>query len=171
MKHYPIAAAVLILVIAGMAVFTACGGAPARKGPISPTWLKPALNEATVSLSLGDIEKYTMTHFRVSMPLENKNFDLPFMAYKLGDQVYARANVCVPCGSESFTLDGDKLVCDSCGTIFDAGTGAGRSGVAACQSYPKAAVPLSLQQGKEVRSGLAVWDSLTHEGYFAFLSG
>ncbi len=34
-------------------------------------------------------------------------------------------------------------------------------------SYLKATVPLTLQQGKEARPGVAVWDSLTREGYFA----
>ncbi len=34
-------------------------------------------------------------------------------------------------------------------------------------SYFKAAAPLRLQQGKAVRPGVAVWDPLTHEGYFA----
>lgn len=34
-------------------------------------------------------------------------------------------------------------------------------------SYFKAAVPLRLQQGKEVKPGVAIWDSLTQEGYYA----
>jgi len=32
-------------------------------------------------------------------------------------------------------------------------------------SYLKAAVPLRLQQGKEIRSGMAIWDSFTRQGY------
>lgn len=36
-------------------------------------------------------------------------------------------------------------------------------------SYLKATVPLRLQQGKEVRLGMAIWDSLAREGYFATL--
>lgn len=36
-------------------------------------------------------------------------------------------------------------------------------------SYLKATVPLRLQQGKEVKLGVAVWDSLVREGYFAAL--
>jgi len=36
-------------------------------------------------------------------------------------------------------------------------------------SYPKAVVPLRLQQGKEVRPGMAIWDSLTREGYITEL--
>jgi hypothetical protein len=37
-------------------------------------------------------------------------------------------------------------------------------------SYPKAAVPLRLQRGKEIRPGLAIWDSLTRQGYISELS-
>ena len=33
-------------------------------------------------------------------------------------------------------------------------------------SYLKAAVPLRLQQGKEIRSGMAIWDSFIRHGYF-----
>ena len=36
-------------------------------------------------------------------------------------------------------------------------------------SYLKAATPLRLQQGKEIRPALAVWDSLTCQGYIAEL--
>ncbi len=36
-------------------------------------------------------------------------------------------------------------------------------------SYLKMTVPIRLQQGKEIRPGLAIWDSLVHEGYFAIL--
>jgi hypothetical protein len=36
-------------------------------------------------------------------------------------------------------------------------------------SYLKAVVPLRLQQGKEIRSGMAIWDSLTRQGYIAQL--
>ena len=34
-------------------------------------------------------------------------------------------------------------------------------------SYLKAAVPLRLQQGKEIKPGMAIWDSLTRQGYIA----
>jgi hypothetical protein len=36
-------------------------------------------------------------------------------------------------------------------------------------SYPKVVVPLLLQQGKDQRPGMAVWDPLIHEGYFYHL--
>lgn len=34
-------------------------------------------------------------------------------------------------------------------------------------SYPKAAVLLRLQQGKEIKAGVAIWDSLIRQGYIA----
>ena len=37
-------------------------------------------------------------------------------------------------------------------------------------SYPKLVVPLRLQQGKDQRLGVAVWDPLVHQGYFHVLS-
>ncbi len=37
-------------------------------------------------------------------------------------------------------------------------------------SYPKIAVPLRVQQGKDQTLGLAAWDSLIHSGYFHILS-
>jgi hypothetical protein len=33
-------------------------------------------------------------------------------------------------------------------------------------SYPKVAVPLRLQRGRDQRLGVAVWDPLVHQGYF-----
>ena len=36
-------------------------------------------------------------------------------------------------------------------------------------SYLKAVVPLRLQQGKDIRPGMAIWDSLTRQGYIAQL--
>ncbi|MBI4334058.1 MAG: hypothetical protein HY673_22570 [Chloroflexi bacterium] len=36
-------------------------------------------------------------------------------------------------------------------------------------TYPKAVAPVRLQQGKEAKTGLAVWDSLVREGYFSLL--
>ena len=37
-------------------------------------------------------------------------------------------------------------------------------------SYPKLVVPVRLQQGRDERLGVAVWDPLVHQGYFHALS-
>jgi nitrite reductase/ring-hydroxylating ferredoxin subunit len=72
-----------------------------------------------------------MTHFRMATPGGQE----VFMAYKLAGTYYVRASICPPCRSQSFSLTGETLVCDSCGTVFNARTGAGVSG--ACVNYPK----------------------------------
>ena len=37
-------------------------------------------------------------------------------------------------------------------------------------SYPKVIVPVRLEQGKDQKLGVAVWDPLVHQGYFYALS-
>ncbi|MFH1651537.1 MAG: Fe-S-containing protein, partial [Chloroflexota bacterium] len=73
---------------------------------------------------------------------------LSFMAYEQDGSLIVRANVCPPCRSVGFSLAGDTLVCDSCGTTFKAKTGDGISG--ACVAYPKAAAAYDINNGQAV---------------------
>jgi hypothetical protein len=66
-----------------------------------------------------------------------------FMAYTQGSNVMVRASICVPCRGQTYTVSGNKLICDTCGTVFSAETGKGISGVTACKGYPKASVPFT----------------------------
>ena len=123
------AAGLLALIILGV---TACSGsAAASTTRIRPTWINPTVTSTTVGVLVSDIDKAGMTHFRIATPSGQE----VFMAYKLGDTYYVRASICPPCRSQSFSLVGDTLVCDTCGTVFNATTGAGISG--ACVRYPK----------------------------------
>jgi uncharacterized membrane protein len=79
-----------------------------------------------------------MLHFKVPTDQGNK---LNYMAYSLNGKTYVRANVCPPCNSVGFSLKGNTLVCNSCGTTFKASDGGGISG--ACKAYPKAEVAYS----------------------------
>ena len=103
-------------------------------GIISPTWITAQQEGDSVSIPVSELLSGKMLHFSITYQGDNKTF----MAYKLGGETYVRANVCPPCRSTSFSLDGDTLICDSCGTRFEASTGAGISG--ACVNYPKAEV-------------------------------
>jgi nitrite reductase/ring-hydroxylating ferredoxin subunit len=76
---------------------------------------------------------------------------LSFMAYKYDDQLYVRADICPPCRSESYTLTKGTLVCDSCGTVFNAGTGAGIKG--ACVRFPKQSVNYEVKDGNILING------------------
>jgi len=78
------------------------------------------------------------------------------MAYKLGGEVYVRANVCPPCRSIGFSLQKDILVCDTCQTTFEAKTGEGIKG--ACVAFPKASIRYEIKNGNLAmkKAGLAV---------------
>jgi nitrite reductase/ring-hydroxylating ferredoxin subunit len=117
-----------------------------------PTWVTPALSGNQLSVSLSAVEQGKMVHFWVTLPSGKE----AFMAYVLDGVTYMRADICVPCRSSSFSLQKGILVCDTCGTTFNAKTGKGISG--ACVNYPKAEVKWQLQNGNLVTT-LADLDS------------
>ncbi len=123
-------------------VIPACSTAAAK---IMPTWINPQVNGNTVSISAADVQKDTIVHFKANDAYGKTE---TFMAYNYNGQMQVRANICVPCGSTSFSLVGDTLVCNTCGTVFSASTGDGKSG--ACVNYPKAAVAFQSNNGNLV---------------------
>jgi hypothetical protein len=122
---------------AGVAMSTAIGSglgagvSSSDSKSYHPTWLSLLLNGDQLSLSLAETVKDKMVHFWVNLPSGKE----AFMVYRLDGVDYIRADICVPCRSTSFSLEKGVLVCDTCGTRFDAKTGAGISG--ACKNYPK----------------------------------
>jgi len=111
------------------------------EGEVKATWIEAQVEGDRVSISQSAVDAAWNTHFEVT----TADGKLPFMAYRLGDETYVRASICPPCRSRSFTLDGNVLVCDACGTRFEAETGKGISG--ACKAYPKASVAYSVNGG------------------------
>lgn len=101
-------------------------------GPIAGAWIEPEISDGTVVVPVTLVESAVNTKF--SVPLSDRTLD--FMAYMLNGTVHVRANVCPPCRSRGFALDGEVLVCDACATTFNALTGEGLAG--ACVGYPKA---------------------------------
>jgi len=132
-----IAGILLVLV-----VLTAAGCASSQA--VASTQVNARVDGDNVSISAAEVQNATNTRFTVKTPLG----DTTYMAYILDKELYVRASVCPPCRSNSFTLDGDTLVCDRCATVFDAGTGAGIKG--ACVNYPKAQAPYTITDGKIV---------------------
>ncbi len=102
--------------------------------PVGPTWVDAAVEGDKVYIPAVEVDSGKMLHFRVTTPQTSQ----AFMAYRLGEDTYVRANICPPCRSVGFSLAGNSLVCNSCGTQFEASTGRGISG--ACRDYPKAEV-------------------------------
>jgi nitrite reductase/ring-hydroxylating ferredoxin subunit len=109
-----------------------------------PAWVTPALNGDQVSVPLSAIQENKMVHFWVNLPSGKE----AFMAYTLDGVTYMRADICPPCRSYSFSLQKGVLVCDTCGTKFEAGTGKGINGP--CVNYPKEAVAWQLDNGNLV---------------------
>jgi nitrite reductase/ring-hydroxylating ferredoxin subunit len=115
--------------------------------PIKATWVSALIDGDTASIPVNEIESNTMTHFGISTAAG----DISFMAYKLGENIYVRSNICPPCRSVGFSLKGNTLVCDSCATTFDAKTGEGIEG--ACVDFPKASVPYKISDGNMLMDG------------------
>ena len=117
----------------------ACSSNGTQNGQlIEPTWIEPQVVGEIVSIPISAVENYTITHF----DFRAQDNDMTFMAYDLNGEIYVRASICPPCHSIGFSLQQSTLVCDTCGTVFDARTGTGIEG--ACVAYPKAAVPYQI---------------------------
>jgi nitrite reductase/ring-hydroxylating ferredoxin subunit len=129
----------------------AASGGKNTAASVKQSTVKAQVSGNTVTVPVSQIDKYGNTHFRV----DTSNDYYMFMAYEYGDKIYVRADICPPCGSESFTLKNGTLVCDACGTVFNAQTGAGIRG--ACVKYTKQPVNFQLSDGNIVMD----WTDMT----------
>ena len=110
-------------------------------GPFVSAPIDAVVGGDFVTIPLAAVENARNSQFSVT--LEDRLLD--FMAYTLDGELFVRASACPPCYSRSFALDGDKLVCESCSTRFDALTGEGVDG--ACVDYPKTEVAYAVSEG------------------------
>jgi len=115
-------------------------------GPVDAKWIDAQVNGDTVFIPLSEIENDWNTRFEVQATDGN----ISAMAYVLNGVIYVRADICPPCRSRGFTLNGNILDCDSCHTKFNASTGDGVSG--ACVNYPKASVSYTISNGNVLMS-------------------
>ena len=138
--------AVLVIAALLLAALNSCSstqagtapGGPASPAnptkPIDPTTVTAQVNGDTVSISLEQVTSKFNTRFALDTPQGQTSY----MAYVWNGSVYVRADICPPCGSRSFKLTKGTLVCNACGTVFDALSGKGKSG--ACVRYTKESV-------------------------------
>ena len=115
--------------------------APKPAGIIKVKEITPTVSPDTVSIPKDIVQKNWNSHFLVNIP----GGTMGFMAYVLNDEIYVRASSCPPCRGKTYSLDGNTLVCDTCGTTFNAKTGVGIAG--ACVNYPKASVQYTVADG------------------------
>ena len=116
----------------------ACSG---QSSTVKQVSINAQISGDTVSLPLSVVESNVNSRFLVKTATDT----LSFMAYEYNKQLYIRADICPPCGSQSFTLTNGTLVCDRCGTVFNAQTGVGVKG--ACIRYAKQAVNYVIKDG------------------------
>ena len=115
-------------------------------GPVDAKWIDAQMNGDTVSIPVSEIENDWNTRFQV----QTDGGSVSAMAYVFNGVIYVRADICPPCRSQGFTLNGSILDCDSCHTKFNASTGVGVSG--ACVNYPKDSVSYTISDGNVVMS-------------------
>jgi hypothetical protein len=105
-------------------------------GTYAPKSVTPVITGDIVSISAATVNSVKNVEFNVQFDQGTASY----MVYVYNGSVQMRASICVPCQGRSFTLKGNNLICNTCGTVFSAQTGKGISGVSACQNYPKASV-------------------------------
>jgi nitrite reductase/ring-hydroxylating ferredoxin subunit len=136
---------VLLILVSSIVACSANGTQSSQR--IKATWINPQVVGDTVSIPVSEVENDKITHFE----FRTQDKDMTFMAYDLSGETYVRANICPPCHSIGFSLQQSTLVCDTCGTVFDAKTGEGING--ACVAYPKTAVAYKIDNGNIVMKG------------------
>ena len=104
-------------------------GQPAN--PVKQVTIDVEVTGDTVVIPLDKVTSNLNTRFK----LATDEGEMTFMAYVWDGQLNVRADICPPCRSKSFTLAKGTLVCDACGTVFNAVNGQGIKG--ACVAYPK----------------------------------
>jgi len=125
---------ILVLLVLVSSIVACSDNGTQNNQRIEATWISPQLLGDTISIPISEVANDNIIHFE----LRTQDKDMTFMAYDLSGEIYVRASICPPCHSTSFSLQQSTLVCDTCGTVFDAKTGEGING--ACVGYPKAAV-------------------------------
>jgi len=137
----------LILIVAACAVPASISTpSPKPSGQITAKWIEAKVDGDVVSIPVSEVKDNWNVHFK----LGTESGDMTFMAYKYGDKIYVRANICPPCRSIGYSLRDNILICDTCATTFEAKTGIGIKG--ACVNFPKAQVSYQIVNGNIVMS-------------------
>lgn len=140
-----ISGVLLVLVISLVAAgFTGTGSTTGNgdTGSVKATWVTAQASADEVFIPASSVDENTNVHLKVNTDIG----ELAVMAYRFDDKVFVRSNVCPPCNSIGFTLENGTLVCDSCGTVFDAETGTGIGG--GCVAFPKESIPYTVSEDK-----------------------
>lgn len=126
---------------------------PDYKGKvIRMTDIKHSVENGGIAFSLNDVKKSGIIYFEYdnkASALPMKAGKLPLMAFVAPNgRVVTAASVCEPCNGYTFRVEGNDLVCNSCGTRWDLNTLKGKSG--GCMTYPPDELPYKVEGDKVI---------------------
>lgn len=108
----------------------------ARGARIEQIPIQVAQADGTITVPLAEIRGKKLVGFSFTGP----NGTLPLLSYIApSGKVVTAVSMCEPCNSTTFHIEGDQLVCNTCGTRWDLENLGGISG--GCLSYPPDAFP------------------------------
>lgn len=138
----------IVLVVVFVAVFAFRSG-DGGTGTASVATLQqvPAstgsVESGKVAISVDEVK----TKKIVAWDYKSGNKTTPLMAYvPPSGAVKIAVRECEPCNGFSFHIEGNQIVCNTCGTRWDLETSKGISG--GCQGYPPDVLPSSVVDGK-----------------------
>lgn len=138
----------IVLVVVFVAVFAFRSG-NGSAGTASAATLQQvpastgAVENGKVTVSVDEVK----TKKIVAWDYKSANKTIPLMAYVTPSGAMKIAvRECEPCNGFSFHIEGNQIVCDTCGTRWDLETSKGISG--GCQGYPPDVLSSSIVGGK-----------------------
>lgn len=133
---YVIVPAALILIVGAVLVFQSQPAANASAGTPAANAVREVAIEHTVAggkigIPLDEVRKNKLVKF----DYESGSKAVPLTAWVApSGQIKTAVRMCEPCNGTSFRIEGNTLVCNTCGTRWDLETLKGISG--GCQKYP-----------------------------------
>lgn len=117
-------------------------GAKEEPKVIEMTEIKASQEGGKIAVPLSDIKKDKLVYFEYE-----GSQTVPLLAY-IGPsgKVITAISVCEPCKSTRFHIDGENLVCNTCGTVWNLETHQGVTG--GCTEFPPQIIPSQVKDGK-----------------------
>jgi hypothetical protein len=117
-------------------------GAEEEPKVIEMTEIKASQEGGKIVVPLSSIKKSKLVYFEYK-----GSASIPLLAYVgLSGKVITAISVCEPCKSTRFHIDGENLVCNICGTVWNLETHQGVTG--GCTEFPPQIIPNQVKDGK-----------------------
>lgn len=155
---FVIIAAFVLIVTAGKDQSTGTptnsGSSASSASAVQQTDISPEVAANKITVDEAAVRKAGSTYFEY----KKNGKTVPLMAYVgPSGKIITAVSMCEPCKGQKFRIEGDKLICNTCGTIFEIETHKGISG--ACVDYEPELLQSTIENGKIViqESAVAGW--------------